>query len=78
MIIFLIFVEFLNHLNCDDFICDEPNQVYHDSDNKANNVCSDGCETGCYCKRGYKMNNDFECIPGDPKGKKGSWKSVSI
>lgn len=68
MIVFLIIAEFINYLQSDDFICDKPHQVYHNSSNKASSVCSEGCEDGCYCKRGYKMNEYGECIPGDPRG----------
>lgn len=56
----------LNKINCNTEKCNKPNQVYHNP--ITNEVCTDGCKAGCYCKHGYKMNAAGDCVPGDPKG----------
>lgn len=63
----LALVVFLHVISCDDFMCEKPNQVYHHPDFKSHKVCTDGCLAGCYCKRGYKMNEYDECIEADPQ-----------
>lgn len=67
---FVLIIISLNYSMCNIIRCSKPNQVYHDQNNEETDTCcTNGCKSGCYCKRGFKMNDAGDCVPGDPASK---------
>ena len=45
-------------------VCPKENQKWYDCEGSDSDdiICSTVCSSGCYCKNGYKLDNDGNCI----------------